>query len=76
MDEIKRDAENGDGEDNEMGITLPWWFRFTFYPDILRRTEGWTVLLAAAAGAVAFIIQGEPLKMLVAFDVIYVFLFF
>lgn len=36
----------------DLGVTLPWWYRYTFYPSLLLKTEGIAFCTASAAGAV------------------------
>ena len=53
-------------DDTDMGVELPRWFRFTFYPGVLRSTEGVAAPLLAVAGAVLLFAQPAPLNLWLA----------
>ncbi len=58
-----------------MGVTLSKYFDITFYPDILRQTEGIAVLVMTLAGVVMVLAKGAPYQKYVAFFSVFVYVF-
>lgn len=52
-----------------MGVTLPRWYRFAFYPDLLRHSEGALFLAAAAGGFVAVGLRPAPAALMIGAQV-------
>lgn len=49
----------------DMGVTLPRWYRFAFYPDLLRRSEGALFLIAAAGGIFVLFLKPAPAALMI-----------